>query len=94
MTQHHKNLLVFSGEEQPVSSGRILSGSTYPHMKFEKDTWRKKKFFEQAKKYFDENNKWFVWSVRRSPSTKMSGHNWPVAAMSTNLVLDCRISRY
>ena len=63
MTQHHKNLLVLSGEEQPVSSGRILSGSTYPHMKFEKDTWRKKKFFEQAKKYFDENNDVGIWQT-------------------------------
>ncbi len=63
MTQHHKNLLVLSGEERPVSSGRILSGSTYPYMKFEKDTWRKKNLFEEAKKYHDTGDEVGVWNA-------------------------------
>ena len=63
MTQHHKNLFVLSGQELHPSKGRILSGSSYPHMEFEKDTWRKKNLFEEAKKYFDAGDEVGVWNV-------------------------------
>jgi len=63
MTQHHKNILVLSGNENPVSIGRILSGSKYPSMIFEKDTWRKKKFFEEAKNHFDNGNEIGIWNT-------------------------------
>ena len=56
MTRHHKNLLVISGQEKPVSMGRIISGSTYPYMQFEKDTWRKTTYFEEAKTAFQNGD--------------------------------------
>ena len=63
MTQHHKNLFVLSGQELHPSKGRILSGSTYPHMEFESDTWRKTSLFEEAKKYYDMGDGVGVWEV-------------------------------
>lgn len=63
MTRHHKNLLVISGQEKPVSMGRILSGSTYPYMQFEKDTWRKTTYFEEAKTAFQNGDDKTIWEV-------------------------------
>jgi hypothetical protein len=63
MSQHHKNLLVLSGHEKPVSIGRILSGSTYPYMQFEKDTWRKKTYFEEAKIAFEKDDDKSIWQI-------------------------------
>lgn len=63
MTQHHKNVLVLSGQNKPKSKGRILSGSEYPYIFFEKDTWRKQSFFQEAKNAFDRNDEIGVWNV-------------------------------
>jgi len=63
MTQHHKNVLVLSGHTKPKSKGRILSGSEYPYMFFEKDTWRKQVFFQEAKNLFDKNDDRGIWEV-------------------------------
>ena len=63
MTQHHKNVLVLSGQQKPKSKGRILSGSEYPYMSFEKDTWRKQSFFQEAKNAYDRDDERDVWNV-------------------------------
>ena len=63
MAHHHKNLLVLTGHENPTSIGRILSGSTYPYMHFEKDTWRRRSYFEEAKQAFDHDDEQTVWNV-------------------------------
>ncbi len=63
MAHHHKNLLVLSGTEKPVSVGRILSGSTYPYMHFERDTWRKKTFFDEAVIAHQNDDEETLWKI-------------------------------
>lgn len=54
---------LFSENIIPKIGKKTLKGSTYPYMFFERDTWRKKIFFEEAVKCVKEEDEEGLWSV-------------------------------